>query len=121
MVTPAPRASAACAFRLALAVAEVARRDSRGGVAHGGARVEDGRGDFRVERGEIHARKVETLQLSNGKATAIGIARRVAAPGLANLRSPLLVDDPRQLRIEAAIRLGPLEAGDALAEDVDAP
>src|ERR1700694_535270 len=120
MVTPAARASDGRAFQLALPVSEVARRYSRGGVAGGCARVEDRRRDLCVELGEIHARKVEALQLGHTEATAIGVTRGVAAPTLPDLRSPLLVDDPCQMRIEAAIRLRPLEAGDTPAEDIDA-
>src|SRR5439155_6559489 len=103
MVTPAARASDGRAFRLALPVSEVARRHSRRGVAGSRTRVEDRRRDLRVELGKIHARKVETLQLSHAEATAIGVARRVASPTLTDLRSALFVDDPCQVRVEAAI------------------
>ncbi len=94
MATPAARASGVRALQLALPVSEVARRYSRGGVAGGRARVEDRRRDLRVELGEIHARKVEALQLGHAEATAIRVTRGVAAPGLADLRSSLFIDDP---------------------------
>src|SRR6202171_1104886 len=119
MVTLAAKASDGRVFRLALPVSEVTRRYSRGGVARGRARVEDRRRDLRVELGEIHTGKVEALQLGHAEATAIGIARGVAAPGFSDLRSSLFIDDSGQVRVEAAIRLGPLQAGDAPAEDAD--
>src|ERR1700694_1180918 len=119
MVTPAARASDGRAFQLALPVSEVARRYSRGGVAGGCARVEDRRRDLCVELVEIHARKVEVLQLGHTEATAIGITRGIAAPVLTDLRSSLFIDDPGQVRVEAAIRLGPLEAGDRSGEEAD--
>src|SRR5262249_51630075 len=109
MVTLAADASVGRASPLALPGSEVAGRYSRGGVARGRARVEERRRDLRVELGEIHAGKVEALQLSHGEAAAVGAARGVAAPGLADLRSPLFIDDPCEVRVEAAIGLGPLE------------
>src|SRR5437764_9133529 len=102
IVAPAARASDGRSFPLALPVSEVARGYSRGGVARGRACVEDRRRDLRVELGEIHARKVEALQLGHAEATAIGVTRGVAAPGLTDLRSSLFIDDPGQVRVEAA-------------------
>ncbi len=58
--------------------------------------------------------------MGDAKPAAVRVLRGVAAPGLADLATSLLIDDAGQVRVEAAERLRALEAGDAAAEDGDA-
>jgi len=58
--------------------------------------------------------------LRNGKPAAIRIARGIASPALADLPPTLLVDDAREVRVEAAERLGARKARDTAAEDRNA-
>ncbi|MCU0814898.1 MAG: hypothetical protein MUC32_11675 [Burkholderiaceae bacterium] len=77
--------------------------------ARGRARVRRSERGAQTRGGEGGAREVQRLQLGDAEAAARGRARRAeAAP---DLRESLLVDDAREPRVVAAVRLGLLDAG----------
>jgi hypothetical protein len=105
-------------FSLALPLSVVAGRQARSIAALDCAGIGQSRDDGGVELGEVHGRKVEALQLRDGKARAVGTFAR--APALADLYAALLIDDAGQFAVEAALAGAVFEAGDAIAEDTEA-
>src|ERR1019366_5471768 len=106
--------------RSAFAIPEIAAWNLAVGITNERRSTRQCRSNLRVELAKVDAREIQALQLGDGKSAAVRVLRGVGTPGLADLTASLLIDEAGQVRVDAAERLGALEAGHTTAEDGDA-